>query len=306
MKALVEMSAADLLAKGLSEPPKQMRLEFAGTQLNTLEWGDLSQPGLLFLHGGAAHAGWWRFIAPFFLPDYHCIAVDISGHGDSARRSKYTPVLWSEEVLALVRDRSIFKYSPVIIGHSMGGLIGIRAAAVLGKELPGLVIIDSSVRPRQVNRVAEGNKNEGDTERRRNGSNLLGQKRIYENRQQALARFRLIPAQPCKNKVLLEYIAAESIRKTDDGWTWKYDPEAFRNLQSVSIFDELKIIVCPTAIIYGQHSRILDRETAENMRNEIRNAMKIIEIADAYHHIMLDQPVVLIEELKRILKCWKY
>jgi len=298
---MMEMSAADLLMKGLSRPVKQKRVELAGSQLNILEWGDSARPGLLFLHGGAAHAGWWRFIAPFFLPEYHCVAVDISGHGDSARRPEYTPVLWSEEVLALVRDQSLFTNTPVIIGHSMGGLIGIRAAVVLAKELPGLVIIDSSVRPRQFNHPGEGTKKE-----RRNGSNLLGQKRTYESRLQALARFRLIPPQPCKNEVLLEYIAAESICQTDEGWTWKYDSDAFRDLQSVSIFDELKIIACPTAIIMGQHSRILDRETAEIMRSEIKNAIEVIEIKEAHHHVMLDQPAVLIEELKRILKSWKY
>ena len=296
-----KMSVRDLLIKGMSQPVKQRFVELAGAQLNILEWGDPNRPGLLFLHGGAAHASWWRFIAPFFLPDYHCIAVDISGHGDSARRSEYTPVLWSEEVLALVRNRSLFANTPVIIGHSMGGLVGIRTAVVLAKESPGLVIIDSSVRPHKPNHPAEGN-----SKIKSKGSNLLGRKRIYESSQQARARFRLIPPQPCKNEVLLEYIAAESIRQTDDGWTWKYDPDAFRNLQPVSIFDQLKKIVCPTAIIFAQHSRILDRETAEIMRSEIRNSLDVIEIADAHHHIMLDQPIVLIEELKRILKVWKY
>jgi len=290
-----------LLMKGLSQPPKQKLVELSGTQLNILEWGDSTLPGLLFLHGGAAHVGWWRFIAPFFLPDYHCIAVDMSGHGDSARRSKYAPVLWSEEVLALIHYRPLFTDPPVIIGHSMGGLIGIRAAVILAEELPGLVIIDSAARPRLANHAGDGN-----IQKRRNGSNLLGQKRIYENRQKALARFRLIPPQPCSNDVLLEYIATESIRKTAEGWTWKYDPDAFRDLQPVSIFEELKIIACPTAIIYGQHSRILDRETAEKMKSEIRNALDVIEIKDAYHHIMLDQPAALIVELKRILKLWKH
>lgn len=295
-----EISAEDLLRKGNSQPPKQVRVKLAGTQLNILEWGDSSRPGLLFLHGGAAHAGWWRFIAPFFLPEYHCVAVDLSGHGDSARRSEYTPVMWSEEVHSLIFERSIFHEPPVIIGHSMGGLIGIRAAAVIAEKLPGLVIIDSAVRPRRANHQGEGNV------KKRNGSNLLGRKRFYEGRQQAIARFRLIPPQPCENEILLKYIAAESIVQTDEGWTWKYDPNAFRDLQPISIFDELKKIACPTAIIYGQHSRILDRATAINMRSEIKGAMDIIEIAGAHHHLMLDQPVALIEELKRILRLWNY
>ena len=307
---MTEMSAAELLNKGLAQPAQQKQLELAGTQLNILQWGDPGQPGLLFLHGGAAHAGWWRFIAPFFLPDYHCIAVDISGHGDSARRTKYTAVQWCEEVLAVIREQSLFTDAPAVICHSMGGLIGIRAAIVLANKLPGLVIIDTSVRPRQPNHPAEGSKHDvkqqNENIKKRNRSNLLGQKRYYVSHQQALERFRLIPPQPCKNEVLLKYIAAESICQTDEGWTWKYDPDAFRNLQPVSIFEELQKIVCPTAIIYGQHSKILNKETAENMRTEIKHAMDVIEIPDAYHHIMLDQPIVLIEELKRILNTWKY
>jgi len=288
--------AEDLLKKGESQPPKEVMAELAGAQLQLLEWGDPSRPGLLFLHGGAAHSGWWRFIAPFFLPDYHCIAVDFSGHGDSARRTNYTPAMWADEVLALTSERSIFATPPIIIGHSMGGLIGIRVAAVLAEKLPGLVIIDSAVRPRQLNHQGEGNV------KKINGSNLLGRKRIYNSRQQALSRFRLIPPQDCKNEMLVKFIAAESIRQTDDGWTWKYDPKAFRDLQPTSIFDELKTIVCQTAIIYGQSSRILDRETALKMRAEIQNAIDIIEISDAHHHLMLDEPVVLIQELQRILK----
>lgn len=154
---MMNLLAEDLLKKGKSQPPKEVMVELAGTQLRILEWGDLSRPGLLFLHGGAAHAGWWRFIAPFFLPDYHCVAIDFSGHGDSARRNSYTPSMWANEVLALTCEQSIFTTPPIIIGHSMGGLIGIRAAAVLAEKIPGLVIIDSAVRPRRVNHQGEGN-----------------------------------------------------------------------------------------------------------------------------------------------------
>ncbi len=296
-----DISDTELLKQALSRPAVQKQVRLADTQLNLLEWGRKGSPGLLFIHGGAAHAGWWRFIAPFFFPEYHCVAVDLSGHGDSARRSNYTPGLWCEEVLALTRDRDIFDKTPVIIGHSMGGLIGVRAAAVLADELPGLIIIDSSVRAPVPNHEGDG-----DARKKRNGSNLLGRKRTYESRQQAIDRFRLIPPQPCKNQALLTYIAAESVCRSGDVWTWKYDPDAFRGLQPVSVFHELKKIKSPTAIILGSQSRILDRSTAEKMKSEIRNAMEVIVINDSFHHLMLDQPVILIEEVKRVLTCWKY
>jgi pimeloyl-ACP methyl ester carboxylesterase len=107
-----KLTVAELFEQGLCLLPKQKRVELAGVGLNILEWGDSDRPGLLFIHGGAAHASWWRFIAPHFLPDYHCIAADLSGHGDSSRRSIYTSDLWREEMLALVNDRSIFQNKP--------------------------------------------------------------------------------------------------------------------------------------------------------------------------------------------------
>jgi pimeloyl-ACP methyl ester carboxylesterase len=286
-------SISELLEKGLLNSAIQRRVSLAGVELNILEWGDRDRPGLLFIHGGAAHAGWWRFIAPFLLPDYHCIAVDLSGHGDSAWRPFYKPELWCKEVLALVNDSSFFQAIPAIIGHSMGGLIAIRAAAVMENKLPGLIIIDSAVRPyyRNANKVR---KNHG----------LLGKKRIYESRQQAQISFRLMPPQPCKNAVLLDFIAAQSIRQCSEGWTWKYDPRAFRDLKVSSLYDKLKEITAPTLIIRGQFSKILDMETAEKMQSEISNASNVVEIADAFHHIMLDQPVLLIEAIKCALKQW--
>ena len=295
MKDLNGLSEEELLEKAFSQPPKQSSITLAGIDLNILEWGDQAKPGLLFVHGGAAHAGWWSFIAPFFLPEYHCIAIDLSGHGDSARRPKYTPEFWREEIVQLVASESFFHSIPVIIGHSMGGLIGIRAAAVLGTALPGLVIIDSAVRPDSL-----------DLGRRRKSRNLLAKQRTYESRQHILSRFRLVPPQDCQNTNILQYIAAESVRPADDGWTWKYDPKAFRDLQPASIFSLLQKISCPTVIIRGQGSRILDRGTAENMQSELKQASDIVDIAEAFHHIMLDQPAVLITEIKQVLKRWNY
>ena len=168
-------------------------------------------------------------------------------------------------------------------------LLGLRQQL---QDLPGLIIIDSAIR-------AAAN-----TVKRRRGHDLLGTRRIYESRQQAQRRFRLIPPQPCNNEMLLEYIAAESIHKCDAGWTWKYDPEAFRNLKASSIFHELQKITAPTLIIRGQNSKILDEKTAKKMQSEISGAEEAVVISDSYHHLMLDQPVALIDEIRHVLKRW--
>jgi len=295
VRDMIDQSDADLLRRAFSLPFRQRNVELANTDLNILEWGDQTKPGLLFVHGGAAHAKWWSFIAPFFLPDYYCVAIDLSGHGDSAGRSEYSSQLWADEVFQLARSSFCFNTPPVIIGHSMGGLIGIRAAAALGNDLPGLIIIDSAVRS-----------DNSTPARRRKRHNLLGKKRTYKSRYQILSRFRLVPAQDCRNTNILSYIAAESILSTEDGWTWKYDPSAFRDLQPSQLFNMLKAIDSQTLIIRGKGSRILDKESAEVMRSELKSTSDVVVIENAFHHIMLDQPEILIEEIKTALRQWAY
>jgi len=106
-------------------------------------WGDPDRPGLVLVHGGAAHARWWDFIAPLLASRHHVVALDLSGHGDSGRRGNYPPTRWAEEVMAVAAARGIDH--PVLVGHSMGGFVSIIAAAEHGDELAGAVIVDSPV-----------------------------------------------------------------------------------------------------------------------------------------------------------------
>lgn len=54
-----------------------------GLRLHYLDWGSRGKPALVLLHGGSAYAQWWDFFAPAFADDFHVIAPDWRGHGDS-------------------------------------------------------------------------------------------------------------------------------------------------------------------------------------------------------------------------------
>src|SRR5665213_2379034 len=43
--------------------PESCFVEVEGAKIHFLRWGDRSKPGLLLVHGNAAHAYWWSFIA---------------------------------------------------------------------------------------------------------------------------------------------------------------------------------------------------------------------------------------------------
>ena len=117
--------------EAIDHDPTEHVVEVDGTDIRYLSWGTRGKPGLVFVHGGAAHAQWWSFIAPLFAKDWHAVAIHLSGHGDSGRRAHYSHKLWAREVMAVVEDAG-FPGPPVIVGHSLGGMVTIQTAATFG------------------------------------------------------------------------------------------------------------------------------------------------------------------------------
>lgn len=138
--------------RAIETPYREQRIQVAGSEIRYLDWGEPGRPGLIFVHGGAAHAHWWSFIAPMFTRGWHAVALDLSGHGESGRRTTYNHTLWSEEVLA-VADDADFPGPPVVVGHSLGGGITLELASAYGDRLAGAVVVDTLSAGRTLNRA---------------------------------------------------------------------------------------------------------------------------------------------------------
>ena len=54
-----------------------------GLRIHYLDWGNDTKPPLLMLHGIGRVAHSFDHIAPRFAGDYHVLAIDMRGHGDS-------------------------------------------------------------------------------------------------------------------------------------------------------------------------------------------------------------------------------
>ena len=48
------------------------------------DWGNPDAPPLVLVHGGRDHCRNWDWVAEDLRRDYHVIAPDLRGHGDSA------------------------------------------------------------------------------------------------------------------------------------------------------------------------------------------------------------------------------
>jgi pimeloyl-ACP methyl ester carboxylesterase len=87
------------------------------------------KPNLIMVHG-AFCAGWAfdAFREPFEAAGYVCLTPDLRGHGDGSRGSGVAQISMSDyaaDIAALVRAQPV---PPVLIGHSLGGLVAQMAA----------------------------------------------------------------------------------------------------------------------------------------------------------------------------------
>src|SRR5579871_4929804 len=122
----------------LATAPEERAAECEGTSIAYRAWGDPADRNIVLVHGGAAHSRWWDHIAPLLTSGWRVVAVDLSGHGDSDRRDRYSLDTWAREVLAVVAEAGTPAAS-VVIGHSMGGLVTLRLATLAGSRIAGAV-----------------------------------------------------------------------------------------------------------------------------------------------------------------------
>jgi pimeloyl-ACP methyl ester carboxylesterase len=133
----------------------------------------------------------------------------------------------------------------------------------------------------------------------------LSLERHYPSFEAGLERFRLLPAQPCSNEFIVEFIGRHSLTESPAGWTWKFDVGAMGSRRWGEPFHEhLAKLGCRAALVFGQSSALVSRDTADYMSELMGPAAPIVEIPEAQHHVMLDQPLAFVSALRALLDGW--
>lgn len=282
----------DWFTRAAATPFRQSTIEVDGCPINVMEWGDQGKPGLMFVHGGAAHAHWWSFLAPLFTHRYHVAALDLSGHGHSGHRETYSHDIWAREILEACKAVD-FVGPPVVTGHSLGGLVTIQAAATYGDSLAGAVIVDSPVR-RPDPESEEGTR-----------GRAFRAPGIYDDLKTALSHFHLIPRQPSGPDYIIDHVARHSLHRTPAGWTWKFDHRLFDHI-SVPMREQLASVRCRVALLRGESSVVVPPDTADYMYELMGRVSPVISIPEAHHHLILDQPLAFVAALRTLLADWEH
>ena len=200
-----------------AQPAQEFPAECEGASIACRGWNldAADRRGIVLVHGFRAHARWWDHVAPALTDRHRVVAFDLSGMGDSDRRTTYSRVLHGREILAVADAAGIER--PIVIAHSYGAIAALTAAHAHPDRMRRLIVVDAALPTEE--------------EARTRKPPAPTQLRTYPDRETALSRFRLTPPGGWPDPHVLAYIARHSVRPLDDGrWGWAFDHDAMTSL----------------------------------------------------------------------------
>jgi pimeloyl-ACP methyl ester carboxylesterase len=292
---LIASDAPGWFRRALQTPFFDEHVDVDGARIHYLAWGEPGRRGLVFVHGGAAHAHWWTHVAAWYARHYRVVAIDLSGHGDSEHRDAYSLEQWAAEVVAVAAAAGV-DGPPVVVGHSMGGFVSIATAALHDDDVAGVIVVDSPVTQvdHEVGAAQAGQ--------------AFGVPRVYPSRDDALARFRTVPPQKHYLPYVMAHVARRSLHEVDGGWSWKFDHNLFSaftgHIRTVAL-PYLPQVRCRFALLRAEHG-LVTADIGESMYEMLGRAAPVVELPMAGHHGMLDQPLVLTTAIRSLLADWDH
>lgn len=265
----------------VDHPYERHQSKVEGAAIEWLAWGERGQPGLLLVHGGGAHADWWRFIAPFLAGSFRVAAPSLSGMGGSDHRPQYSVPQHARELLA-VADAAGLGERFAVVGHSYGGLPAARLAIHNPARVAHSIILDSPF-----------------TDRFRINDMERPPHRIQPTLADALARFRWAPPQPTLNPCIADFIARCSVAECSEGWRWKFDSNLWPRFDFSVPRPQLGDIPGQVDFIGGQYSALAP--LFGDIPAQLPAGGRFVELPEAHHHLMADQPLALVATLRALL-----
>jgi pimeloyl-ACP methyl ester carboxylesterase len=287
----------------LSEPVSRVYTSVK-LDLHYLEWGDEGSPPLILMHGGRDHARSWDWVARQLRDDYHIIAPDLRGRGDSewSPDASYSVVAHTYDLAELIHQLDL---APLpIVAHSFGGIVAMRYAAIYPENVSKMVAIESlggssemmaqldSMSPHErMRKWIEDTRSIGDRIPRRYATIEQATQRMAEENQHL-------------SREQAHHLTVHGVRRNKDGsYSWKFDnfvrtiwPIDFGPEQRVAMWQR---IACPVLLMHGTDSWAGDPE--EDGRVEHFQNARVSEFENAGHWLHHDQLDRFVQETRAFL-----
>jgi len=263
-------------------------VDSGGLRLHFLDYGTRGRPPMLCLHGRGAHAHWFDFVARDLAADYHVLALDLPGHGDSpwADAPAYTHEQYARTLADAVEHLGLRDF--ILVGHSMGGMISLLFAATGPSRLGKLVVIDSTLR------VTE--------EAASQSRDIASRGRSYATKEEFMGRFRLRPEESAASPEVLRHIASHSARQQPDGtWIAKFDRRVYSSRKAIDGVALFAGVTVPTLLVKGALSKRITPQLVTEVESRCPQ-VQVAEVSTSYHHVTLDNPLGCVSELRKFLR----
>jgi pimeloyl-ACP methyl ester carboxylesterase len=273
-------------------------------RLHYVDWGNGGAPPLILLHGGQDHCRNWDWVAQRLRHDWHIIAPDLRGHGDSqwSATGSYTMAGYIYDLAQLIDQQRL---APVtIIAHSLGGNIALRYAGVYPEKVKALVSIEGlgpspkALAERARLTIDERMRKWIDLEH-----NLAGRlPRRYATIEDAFRRMQ------AANKHLspeqARHLTQHGVNQNEDGtFSWKFDNYVRvwppYDMQVEEVQQLWARITCPTLLVYGKESWASNPQEDGRARH-FKNA-RVVSFEGAGHWVHHDRLDAFIDEMRSFL-----
>ena len=272
--------------------PEQHRVTVNGLGFRYLDWGTKGLRPILFLHGGALTAHTWDLCCLALRDDYHCMALDQRGHGDSdwAPDVDYSISAQREDIKGFAKAAELDQF--VLVGMSMGAINGLAYAIAYPETLSALVLIDAGPNVRRPG-----------SRRIRDFVNGGAEPETLE----AIIE-RAMSFNPRRDPLVLRRSLMHNLRQQSDGtWIWKYDRRRFQQMggdqhaaERRGLADGLARVTCPTLVVRGGESDVFHDEDAERLAAGLPDGRRVT-IPKAGHTVQGDNPKDLAAALRDFL-----
>ncbi len=241
---------------------------------------------IVLVHGLASNAGFWRYAIPLLSKNYRVIVVDLPGYGKSQKGAyPYSMTFYADQVKRLADELKLNKF--ILVGHSMGGQIGIIFSLKYPERLEKLVLAS----PAGIEEFEQG---EGDWLR-----SVITKSGIKKTTEDGIR----------KNLAMNFY-------SWNDKWEWMveervgmikakdFDEFAYTVVRCVNgmldepTFDKIKNISVTTLIVYGKYDGLIPNpylnpghasDLFQRGAKQISNC-KLYEIDNCGHMLHIEKP----------------
>jgi pimeloyl-ACP methyl ester carboxylesterase len=259
-----------------------------GLKLHVQDYGTAGKPQMLCVHGSAAHAHWFDFVASGLTDEYHVLALDQRGHGDSewdlSAHPEYNYDRYAADLHELYEKLDLRDF--ILIGHSMGGLVSTVYAATYPGRARAFIMVDSTL-DMPAERIASMN-----AVGSREGSS-------YANADEFLANYKIRPSGSSATPDMVRHLGLHSGRQFEDGrWRNKVDRNVYARRVGRNLIPYWAHIKIPALLMRGDRSNRISPQIIAQVRAHAPQ-VQVAEVAGCDHHVTLDNPPGFVEVCKQ-------